>query len=138
MSVKKGPANLSRKPSKTEERMLAQSRKDNLTPMWEQFPGLADDLPTKAAEYISLNAQIKECESRKEELKLEIEAIRLACQEEAISGDFFVVERVKSHSPKKLSADKLVEHGVELDVIDECYVGGTEYEYTQVRLRQEG
>lgn len=135
---------MSRKASGTEKEKLGKAKGQmkkgeyapaELTTTWDRFPGIADDLPTLAAEYILKNQEIAAAEKRKSELKNEIETIQAECREKVLAGDFFVVERVTAHSPRKLSETKLLENGVNLDTINKSYEGGVKYEYTQVRSR---
>lgn len=102
---------------------------------WEQLPGLADDLPGLAAEYLALNEQAKGIDARKKELQEAIKAVHTAATLDVIGGDFFVCEMVTSHKPKKLDKMLLLECGVDMEVIDACMAGGEEYTYLTVRPR---
>lgn len=142
MAVKQGAANMTRKPSASErekigkkERTIDMEKAANLAPVWEQFPGIADDLPVLAAEYISINQQVKELEDRKKEIRELVETIHQTADEPVIAGDFFVCEMVTSHTAKKVDPKLLLQHGVSMETIDASYTGGTPFKYLQVRSR---
>jgi len=117
-----------------------QSRTKELTesdaPSVERFPGLLDDMPELAAEYLSLNAEGSKIEARKKEIREQFEEMLLSAGEPIVQGDFFVTEVVTSHKAKKLSPEKLLEHGVKMPVIEACYEGGEEFSYIKVSAKE--
>lgn len=133
-----------------------QSINEATAPSWDRFAdtfeGLVDpdsgeptDLPTLAAEYLTLNQTTTEGEKRKKALRDLLKPRIDITGEKLISGEFFVVERVTSHTNRSLSAQKLLDWGVTfpdipegltpMDIINECYDGGVEYSYLTFRVR---
>lgn len=127
------------KPSKKKS-MKTQFRSSGLTesaaPSWDRFPGIMDEMPLLAAEYLALNTQAAEIEQRKKEIREWCEAKLLDVGEPIIQGDFFVTETITSHRPKKLSPERLLGHGVKLDVINGSYEGGDAYTYVKISLKE--
>lgn len=109
-----------------------------MAPSWDRLGGLADSLPDLAAEYLVISAQIRELEARKTEIRKMIETIIIESCEPDIRGDFFLVETVVSHRPKRLSETKLLEAGIEMEVIEYAREGGEEYTYVKVSAAVEG
>lgn len=103
-------------------------------PSWDRFGGLMDNFPDIAAEYLALNAEASRIVERKKELATELEFALSKAKEDRVRGEFFTVERVKSHHPKKISTLKLMECCVDQEVIDYCTEGGDEYYYVTVKV----
>lgn len=105
-------------------------------PSWDRF-AFDKDWDELAAEYLALNAEANRVTKRKEELSIYFKGALRDVEETAIRGSFFVVRRVKSHTQKKINPLKMLECGIEQEVIDYCYEGGEEYEQLRVELATE-
>lgn len=130
-----------RKASGTEKdkmkRMVDMDTAANLAPSYEQLPGLADELPNLAGEYLGINEQIAVLDKRKKEIQATVKAIHAEAEAPIITGDFFVCEMVTSHTTRKLDPKLLLTKGVAIDVIESAYTGGEAFQYLQIRPRAE-
>ena len=140
-------AKLHERTIKPSEKRRTQSRRKELTeadaPSVERFPGIlvgredgVDDMPTLSAEYLSLHAEGTRIEARKKEIREIFEGMLVEAGEAIVQGDFFVTEVVTSHSPKKLSDTRLLEEGVNIEVINNCWVGGEEFCFIKISAKE--
>lgn len=155
VAIRTGKDNMTRKASGTERSKLVKKHMDAIEDADAQstrYEDVADalnealiqvaggddvgDFESLALEYAALNAQIAEAEARKEEIKELVKAASGAAGVDKCVTDLWAFERVTSHTPRKLDPARLMEKGVKATVIEACYVGGTEYQYAQIRLRK--
>lgn len=155
MGVKKGEANMTRKASGTEkkklskrdEHMLALEQADAEAPQLSEYAEVLDELVAQegiagtfeelAIEYASLTAQEYDAGKRKDQLKPVFKKLLPLVGADKIAGDTVVVELVTGHTPRQLSATKLLATGkLTIDEINACYEGGVEYKYASIRMRR--
>lgn len=105
-------------------------------PSCDRFPGIMDNLPELAAEYLSLNIEVNNIEARKKQIREIVEDMHANAQEPVVQGDFFVSEVVFSHSPKKLSPTRLLENGVAMGIIEDSYDPVNEFSYIKISAKE--
>lgn len=99
----------------------------------EEFPDLIDVLPDMAKEYRRIHIQSVIIEKRKKELGSEITALLEAVGHNSIQHDDWVCIRARGRSASSISPEKLLEKGIESDIITACTVEGKVYFYAQVK-----
>ena len=113
-----------------------QGNKKSLTeadaPSVERFPGILDDMPALAAEYLTLNEEAARIEKRKKEIRDWVEEKLVEVTEPIVQGDFFVAEVITSHKPKRISPERLLENGVQMAIIEDSYIGGEDFHYIKI------
>jgi hypothetical protein len=106
----------------SEERELAKRQQQiDDTANWEDIADEMPDTPTLAAEYRDILDRIKELEKRKDELKPQLEAAVIIGGKKALAAGSYRITRVESNR-KSLSAEKLVEKGVTIEILAECII----------------
>lgn len=135
------------KPSEKKAKVRTQHKKEAMTeadaPSYDRFHGIMldredglEDMATLAGEYLSLLAETARMEKRKKEIRDITTAYLAEAGEKNTQGDFFTVQTVTSRTPKKLSPEKLLEHGVDMDDINDSYEGGNEYTYISILAKE--
>lgn len=86
----------------------------------------------KSAKY---NKETEEAEQK--QIGVELLALMTAVDQTRVGVGGYVAMRIPGRSGGRLNEHKLVEAGVDPDVIAKCWDGGKEYEYVQIRKRGE-
>lgn len=123
---------------------------EDVAPSWDRFPGTSivveedddtettytmNDLPALAAEYLTLGQEVKEREARKKSIQMITEGLLREAEGKEVQqvrGDFFLASRYLTHAPDKISDTRLLEQGVEMEVIEAATVKGKEYYVTKI------
>ena len=105
-------------------------------PHADRFLGIAEDAPELAAEYLSLNKEVARLEARKKDIRDRMDEILGEAEVPAMQGEFWIAQVVTSHRAKKISATKLLEEGVNIEVINACYEGGEPYAYITITAKE--
>lgn len=96
-------------------------------------------LEKMSREYADNDAMIKEWEARQKEMKAEmVETAKRLDASSVDLGEGVEVVFMQTHSPSRLSSTRLVELGVDPDLITEATVLGTPYTQVKVVRKKEG
>lgn len=88
-------------------------------------------------EYRTNHLKQKSAEAAKERLSPDIHALMIATKQMKVGVEDVVAVVCNGRSGAKLDVHKLIEKGVDPDVIEACWEGGKVYQYVQVRARGE-
>lgn len=98
------------------------------------IPGSDDDIDRLAADYAAAHQAEKSAKETKTRIGPQLEsACMLAGVERLLTTEGGLrVRRTTSSQPSRISKEKLLDAGVELDVVESCTIPGAEYSYVQI------
>lgn len=102
-----------------------------------EVPELIDVLPELAEEYREIATKIAPLEIRKKEIGADIKALLDAVGRKSIRGNGWIVTRSMDTETETLSREKLLEFGVDIDVIEAAVVKTPKAGYVQVKKSKE-
>lgn len=104
----------------------------------EEFPDIAGILPEIAEESREIAIKIAKLDKRRKELNEEVKALLEIADYPSIGGEDWVCVRASGGGVPSISAEKLLQHGVSLKIIEKCTVFSDKYTYVQVRGKGPG
>lgn len=101
---------------------------------WDRFSDLKDfNFRDLVIERHNLSVQKEQIDKRSKELNEQIAVALEVAGQSSVKCDEFRVTRVETHGPSRVIPEKLLELGVEADIIVQATVRGAAYTTVQIR-----